>query len=424
MIKSVSLFAILFLFIAGYCLSQAWISQNSGTTQALNSVYFCNINTGFAVGDNGTIVKTTNGGSNWFPVNSPFSINYGYVIMFGSDSVIIASKVTDTLLYSVNSGANWIIREATPNSYSTQACMCFVNFNNGVFYRSGIYITANAGINWTYIYTSLGVRSVSFVNSQTGWMAGTYTLPYPPPYGTNYSEIRKTTNAGVNWVTQFSAQEQSFSMRWAYMINENTGIANGNPTSWSLYRTVNGGVNWSSGVTGAGAFQIYNEMSFPDYTTGYLTGLSQTIKTTSGGANWFTLTTPHPANTYKDVHFADSFTGWLVGTGGIILKSVSGGITGISSGNETTGSYVLEQNYPNPFNQLTIINCQLPIRANVEIIIYDVSGKKVSVLVDKNQNAGKYEVRFDAEKIGSGVYFYQLIADGKVIQTRKMAIIK
>ncbi|MCI0473887.1 MAG: hypothetical protein L0Y76_09935, partial [Ignavibacteria bacterium] len=110
--KSVILFTILFLFTAGNCIPQAWVSQNSGTTRTLNSVYFCNSNTGFAVGDSGTIRKTVNGGQNWIQVNSPFSINYGYVIMFGSDSVIIASKVTDTLLYSVNSGANWIIREA------------------------------------------------------------------------------------------------------------------------------------------------------------------------------------------------------------------------------------------------------------------------------------------------------------------------
>ncbi|MCU0372659.1 MAG: T9SS type A sorting domain-containing protein [Ignavibacteria bacterium] len=422
--KSVFLFTILFLFTASNCFTQAWVSQNSGTTRTLNSVYFCNTNTGFAAGDSGTIRKTTNGGVNWSPVNSPFGINFGYVIMFGSDSVIIASKVTDSILYSTNSGANWILREATPNSYSTQACMCFVSFNNGVFYRSGIYITSNAGINWAYIYTSLGARSVSFVNSQTGWICGTYTLPYPPPYGTNYSEIRKTTNAGVNWVTQFSAQEQSFSMRWAYMINANTGIANGNPTSWSLYRTVNGGVSWSSGVTGAGMFQNYEKMSFPDYTTGYLTGYYQTIKTTSGGANWFIITTPHAANTYKDVHFADANTGWLVGTGGIILKTTTGGITGISSGNENVTSYKLSQNYPNPFNPTTKIGFALPKQGLVTIKVFDVLGKEIETLVNESLKPGTYETTFDGSNYPSGVYFCRMGRDGKTAEVIRMVLLK
>src|SRR3990172_4655700 len=47
------------------CYSQ-WILQNSGTTNHLYDVYFINTQTGWACGNNGTIVKTTNGGNNWF----------------------------------------------------------------------------------------------------------------------------------------------------------------------------------------------------------------------------------------------------------------------------------------------------------------------------------------------------------------------
>ena len=45
--------------------AQAWVSLNSGTTKTLRSVYFVNTDTGWVVGDSGTILKTTDGGLNW-----------------------------------------------------------------------------------------------------------------------------------------------------------------------------------------------------------------------------------------------------------------------------------------------------------------------------------------------------------------------
>ena len=57
------------------------------------------------------------------------------------------------------------------------------------------------------------------------------------------------------------------------------------------------------------------------------------------------------------------------------------------------------------------------------MIIYDILGEKVTELVNQRQEAGRYEVQFDASKLASGIYLYQISA-GKYITTQKMMLIK
>ena len=95
----------------------------------------------------------------------------------------------------------------------------------------------------------------------------------------------------------------------------------------------------------------------------------------------------------------------------------------------TPNSFELSQNYPNPFNPTTTISYSIPDVAsdfslsNVQLKIYDVLGKEVATLVNKQQNPGNYEVKFDASRLTSGIYFYQL-KTGSFIQTKKMILMK
>ena len=89
----------------------------------------------------------------------------------------------------------------------------------------------------------------------------------------------------------------------------------------------------------------------------------------------------------------------------------------------------LYQNYPNPFNPTTTIKYTIPdVGARcivpLQIVIYDVLGNKVSTLVNENKSPGNYEVEFDAGNLASGIYFYRLNVDNKLIDIKKMILLK
>ena len=85
--------------------------------------------------------------------------------------------------------------------------------------------------------------------------------------------------------------------------------------------------------------------------------------------------------------------------------------------------FVLDQNYPNPFNPAARIRYALPTSEQVRLAIYDVLGREVTVLVDRQQAPGTYEVTFEAGDLPSGVYFYRL-ETGPFSEIRQMLLVK
>ncbi len=83
----------------------------------------------------------------------------------------------------------------------------------------------------------------------------------------------------------------------------------------------------------------------------------------------------------------------------------------------------LEQNYPNPFNPSTAISYKLSAVSFVTLKVYDILGREVAVLVNERKGPGRYEVRFDASGLGSGVYVYRLVA-GDLVRSRKLILLK
>jgi len=85
--------------------------------------------------------------------------------------------------------------------------------------------------------------------------------------------------------------------------------------------------------------------------------------------------------------------------------------------------FELKQNYPNPFNPSTKINYSINEAGLVKLSVYNLLGEIVSIIVNQNQEAGSYNVEFDASNIESGVYFYKL-ESGNQVQTKKLMLIK
>ena len=91
-------------------------------------------------------------------------------------------------------------------------------------------------------------------------------------------------------------------------------------------------------------------------------------------------------------------------------------------------SFVLYPNFPNPFNPVTTIRYDLPIRAKVDLTIFDLMGRKVITFVNRTEDAGFRSVQWDGtddlgRSVSAGVYLYQIQA-GEFSQTRKMLLLK
>ena len=85
--------------------------------------------------------------------------------------------------------------------------------------------------------------------------------------------------------------------------------------------------------------------------------------------------------------------------------------------------FLLSQNYPNPFKERTTIKYCVAFRTNVNVSVFDAKGKLIKNLIDKEQNAGTYEVEFNAALLSEGIYYYQ-INTKDFLETKEMILIK
>jgi hypothetical protein len=97
--------------------------------------------------------------------------------------------------------------------------------------------------------------------------------------------------------------------------------------------------------------------------------------------------------------------------------------TAIEAEKGIPSTFTLEQNYPNPFNPSTFIRYAIPAPGFVRLSVYDMLGRNVAQLVDRQQAAGAYEVRFDGGELPSGMYVYQLNCGGMTV-TKKALLIR
>ena len=129
----------------------------------------------------------------------------------------------------------------------------------------------------------------------------------------------------------------------------------------------------------------------------------------------------------------DTLTTMLTDSGRVVLTKVvpnNGNLritpiiaTDVKNEIKSVSVYHLFQNYPNPFNPSTKISWQTPVNGRQTLKVYDILGNEVVTLIDEEKLAGNYELNFDAGKLCSGIYYYQLRA-GNFVETKKMILLK
>jgi photosystem II stability/assembly factor-like uncharacterized protein len=232
--------------------------------QTLHSIDYGSSSTGYAVGDSGLIIKTTNTGVNWSALTSGTTQNLNAVAFPGTNNGYAVGNAGTAL--KTTTGTSW-----TPQTTGTTQNL------NGAYFTgtSAGYAVGNAG-------------TILISNGST-WTAATSS---------------GTTNA----------------LNGVYSTSGSTGYAVGN--SGTIVKTTNNGANWSALTSGTA--RNLNAVHFPVAATGYAVGDSGLIiKTTNSGANWTALSSG-TAQRLRGVFFTAATTGYAVGDGGTVLQTTNG----------------------------------------------------------------------------------------------------
>jgi len=302
-----------------------WIKQNPPTSSYLTDICMLNSQTGWAVGYNATILKTTNSGLNWFTQDAQVSVYLDFInVFFASESVGWISVSTDPtyvfvnldnlILKTTNGGNNWFTQYSDPNL--TPGGIYFVNPQTGWVTLESVntaYMlkTTNSGDNWkqTTVGSSGTIRSICFVSDQIGWVGG----------GTD-NAIYKTTDGGQSW-SQQSAQGGYSIMSISFTSPDNGWCASS--SSGTLYKTTNGGTNWN--FVNMNTVYSLTSVFFMNNSTGWVMGeYGRIYYTTDAGINW--IQNNNLTHAYlNSIKFVSPTTGWFVGETGTIYRTTTGG---------------------------------------------------------------------------------------------------
>lgn len=357
-----------------------WRLQETPTNERINSIFFIN-RIGWAVGDEGVLLKSTNWGDEWIALGRKFTDAYIQSIFF------------------IDEQSGWAVSQ-----------------NGKIFH------TNDAGISWfkQYSQTSDHLNSVFFLNDRTGFIVG-------GAWPSKSSVILKTVNSGQTWTTVYDKWQAPICD--IFFINDSTGWAVGDESI--ILKTNDLGQTWK--VQQSPVWETFLSTFFLNEQNGFVVGSNGAIlKTVDGGETWLINSYRETDNQFNSIKFVDQNVGWVVGTFGHIQKTVDCGnewmLQNIQTNvldiqNENKPNYILLKNYPNPFNSSTNIVFEISNDCEVKINIYNVSGIQVESILKEIKSAGMHSINWTPNKLPSGIYICHVTA-GDFHGIQKMVLLE
>jgi photosystem II stability/assembly factor-like uncharacterized protein len=428
-------------------LTAQWYPQTSGTTENLSSICFIDDENGWAVGGNGIIIHTDDGGENWEEQFSGTDYDLNSIFLLDSSKGWIAGSSVDTLpgkiLFTNNGGYTWEDQYTDSSFYIMD--IFFTNSTHGwavgrwesAWSTSGTILnTIDGGITWNrQEYSGGGLNSIYFTDLDTGWTTGGRTSPssgYPATW------ICSTSDGGSTWNTQLSEVGVYSILRSVFFNDNDNGWAVGRRSIFyppgplpNILLTSNGGNQWDPiSYNNAPLDDLeLNSVFFIDNITGWAVGgcdwiigqeYAHIIHTIDGGNNW-TEQDAGTNNMLNSVYFVDPNNGWIAGAGGTILSTDNAGVSiGDISNNESNQLQI--RITPNPFTTSTVLLFALDKLSNVTISIFSPQGQVIEK-IEQVLPKGTHNVQWNAEELPSGIYFYRLTA-GNQTSTGKLVVVR
>ncbi len=314
-------------FVLADVFGKAWLSIDGGATwnllgaggvaqATLNSLWFFDSREGLAIADDGTSVRTTDGGKTWAAAESDTAPWYR-LQFFGDGSVGWLISLRGTIARTVDKGRTWTTTLGTGSaSLSGVTDFHFIDALRGwavAPYGSGVgtvFTTVDGGLTWQAVAStrnSQGFYAIRFADALHGVVVG--------PSGV----AMVTADGGATWAPRSTGVfGQVFSVSFA---DANTAVAVGE--GGVIVRSTDAGQSWQP--VASPTTRNLNDVRFVSPAIGHAVGDQGTlILTRDGGATWAVVPTGAKAG-LGAVFFVDEQTGWLAGTNGSILATATGG---------------------------------------------------------------------------------------------------
>lgn len=357
----------LICYLSGFG-QNVWTLANSGTESHLKDVAFSDENNVYAVGDNGSVLKSIDFGMNWTPME--FNTNESFV---GVQFVNLTTGfiITSNRLYvTTDAGNSWQLQyENSDSACGAFKAVHFINPQIGFIASSGCILkTQDSGLTWTS-FSTVSINTMSFPSDYVGYFTGG---------GSNPKTLYKTTDQGQSFTT--TQYLVAGTCNGLCFVDENTGYMIGNYNNF-INKSIDGGMTWSFAedtpyVSGG------VDIVFADLQNGYHLkregGVSSIYHTIDGGANWM-----------LELSFADAYPSGLaklaikdghacaVGYKGVVY------VKDVTLGSTQPDTHVSDASIsPNP----TSGNFRISDNSNEEmecVHIYDHRGKKVKEFLQK-----------------------------------------
>lgn len=230
--------------------------------------------TGWAVGEGGAVIKTTNGGQKWIWYESGVENTLRTVASVNNGQRVIAAGDGGIIIISEDAGETWIQLSSptTRNIWNLQMITDEIGWMVGE--RGTALKTTDGGLIWvqqSMPYPTAPYWDVSFIDTLFGYMC------------TSSGIVLKTTDGGVNWIIQIAGDTRS--LYTIYAIDTLRASAGG--FAGKVVYTTDGGINWlNAGGGGISAPEI-NKIKFMDEVKGFLASSGGFYKSTNGGVSWY-----------------------------------------------------------------------------------------------------------------------------------------
>lgn len=379
--------------------------MDSGTNHKLEDVYFIDENTGVAVGDMGTIIRTTDGGVTWTTVMTVDTITLYEVGFFDELNGIATGNHT---YISSDGGATWETSFESEMNTSFFADLEIVNSTTCYLstYHIGLLKSTDHGQTWDTLNTanqSFLYKAMNFMTEEVGY---TSSQLGPPT-----ESILKTTDGGVNWDTLVSSSPWNNTvLEEIVFVDENIGFQAGWYNAHFIKTTDGGGTWYVPEITDDITGQLLDLDISPERPNSYYAcgWYGEILKSTNQGDSWHRIDNGiGESNSMNAIFFVDDLNGWVVGDQGMVLRTTNGGE--VLSTNEATPEHDILI-YPNPAGDVFQVDLIQAAEHNVDrLIIFDYQGKKVA-----DHNWESIQNGVDVSALPAGIYTVRLMYEDNV----------